>query len=265
MAKKPNIPWIPISALFTTLVFGWTSDDVDGLGWFSDLKIYTLKTYNNNELFKREVAFPIKNFSDLQDDCESWLSMTAAEKGSVDYCSEKITLTAVLFAAFGLAFVGVLETVLAAKIAGMRVDRSFHPPQEMAAFTVCGFMQGIMGVMPTTGLFLRCNVNVTQGATHRMSQFLNSLFMLVVILAVAPQFSFLPQFAVAAILVTASLRMVPYGFLAELWAKDRAGLSTLWTVTGLCLILDPAFGLLIGIFVAHMQNAARTLGEDYIG
>ena len=80
-----------------------------------------------------------------------------------------------LAAAFGIAFVAVLETILAAKIAGMRVDRPFDPPQEMAAITADHFVQGACGVMPTTGLFLRCNVNVTQGATHRYIMFLSCL------------------------------------------------------------------------------------------
>lgn len=58
--------------------------------------------------------------------------------------------------------------------------------------------------------------------------------------------------------------MVPYAYLYELYSKDRPGLYTLATVTALCLFLDPAVGLILGICIAHMANAARTLANEYI-
>ena len=67
MKRWPTIPWIPISALVTTIFFGYLSDDEDGPGVLKDLEIYTLKTYNGNTLFKRQVAFPIKSWGDLVD------------------------------------------------------------------------------------------------------------------------------------------------------------------------------------------------------
>jgi len=275
MAKKPLIPWIPVSAVITML-FGFLADDVKGPGVFKDLEIYNLYNYNGNEWFKREVRFDITSWGDLSDFCklkEPSTRMLGGGGGGVatGWCSSELSAGPVITAAGLIAFVAVLETVLAAKIASMRVDRPFDPPQEMAALTVCHTVQGLMGVMPTTGLFLRCNVNVSQGATHRMSQFVNSLIMLVVILAIAPQFSYLPQFGVAGILISASIRMVPYPYLYDLWKNDKErflGVSTsllvLIVTVALCVMIDPAVGLILGIFFAFMINAAKSLANEYI-
>ena len=43
--------------------------------------------------------------------------------------------------------------------------------------------------------------------------------------AFMPIFSFLPMPSIAAVLVVAAVRMVPYAFLRSLWRRDRAGLS----------------------------------------
>eukprot|EP00959_Pyramimonas_sp_CCMP1952_P180670 3777569-Pyramimonas_sp.AAC.1 len=66
--------------------------------------------------------------------------------------------------------------------------------------------------MPPTGVFVRTSVNLSTGATHKTSQFIQG-FLVFIFAAVAMKFvSYIPQGGIAAILVMSCFRMVPWGY-----------------------------------------------------
>ena len=62
---------------------------------------------------------------------------------------------------------------------------------------------------------------------------------------------------IASILITSSFRLIPFGYMAQLWTQDKVELAILLTTTCFCVFLDGAFGLMVGCFLSLLRNAAN--------
>lgn len=160
--------------------------------------------------------------------------------------------------AFGISFVAVLETLISAKIAEQRMNYPFDSSRETLGLMVCHAVCGAVGALPPTGVFVRTSLNVQLQATHRMSQMINAIAVFLIFVVAMPVFSYLPQAAVAALLVFASIRMAPVSYIAMLWRNDRRSCFLLIMTTCICVFLDPVYGLVIGMVVALLRDAAET-------
>lgn len=160
--------------------------------------------------------------------------------------------------AFGISFVAVLETLISAKIAEQRMNYPFDSSRETLGLMVCHAVCGVVGALPPTGVFVRTSLNVQLQATHRMSQMINAIAVFLIFVVAMPVFSYLPQAAVAALLVFASIRMALVSYIAMLWRNDRRSCFLLILTTCICVFLDPVYGLVIGMVVALLRDAAET-------
>lgn len=73
---------------------------------------------------------------------------------------------------------------------------------------------GLMGGTPCTGVLIRTSVNCSSGATDKMSQFINALVVLLMVIVLMPAFAYIPMAAIASILITSSCRLVPMKVMA---------------------------------------------------
>lgn len=160
--------------------------------------------------------------------------------------------------AFGISFVAVLETLISAKIAEQRMNYPFDSSRETLGLMVCHAVCGAVGALPPTGVFVRTSLNVQLRATHRMSQMINAIAVFLIFVVAMPVFSYLPQAAVAALLVFASIKMAPVHYIAMLWRSDRRSCFLLIMTTSICVFLDPVYGLVVGMVVALLRDAAET-------
>jgi MFS superfamily sulfate permease-like transporter len=115
-----------------------------------------------------------------------------------------------------------------------------------------------MGGTPCTGVLVRTSVNIKSGATDKISQFINALVVLLVVLVFMPVFVYTPLPCIAAILVTSSCRLVPIGVMQQLWREDPAELVILFITATICVLFDGAFGLMVGAVISIMRTAIKS-------
>lgn len=164
----------------------------------------------------------------------------------------------VVAAILSVAAVAVLETLISAKIAGDRAGNAFDEAKETRGLALTHAVCGLAGAMPPTGVFVRTNLNQTLGSVHRASQFMQAALVGTVTLFAMPLFQFMPMPTIAAVLVVAAARMLPWGYLAELWRHDRADFYLCMLTATLAVSSDMIVGLLVGTVVALLRNAAQT-------
>jgi len=230
-----SIPWTVIIPLLT-LIFGYLSN-TDKLG---GIELPTLKD-KYGTLKAQIIEPPFRKPL-------SWYA-----NGNV---------SGILTASFGVAFVAVLETLISAKIAEQKTDWAFDDSQESIGLTLCHAVCGIVGAMPPTGVFVRTSLNFQLGATHKTSQVLNALVVLIISVLAMPVFSYLPQASVAALLVYASVRMAPICYAMDLWRNDKGSCALLIVTTLICVFMDPVYGLVVGMILALLRDAAETAAAD---
>ena len=163
----------------------------------------------------------------------------------------------VVAAILSVAAVAVLETLISAKIAADRAGVGFDEATETRGLALAHAVCGLAGAMPPTGVFVRTNLNQSLGAVHRAAQFLQAALVGVVTLCAMPLFQFMPMPTIAAVLAVAAARMLPWGYLAELWAHDRADFYLCALTATLAVASDMIVGLLVGTVVALLRNAAQ--------
>merc|ERR1712048_516955 len=83
-------------------------------------------------------------------------------------------------------------------------------------------------------------------------------FVLLIAVVAMPAFSYLPQASVAGLLVFASVRMAPISYIVSLWRTDKGSCALLIFTTLICVFRDPVEGLVVGMIVALLRDAAGT-------
>jgi SulP family sulfate permease len=164
----------------------------------------------------------------------------------------------IIVGALKVAFVAVLETLISARIADNKTNTRFDQSQEIFGMSIANMVCGLMGGTPCTGVLIRTNVNIQTGATHKMSQFLNAVFVFLIVVLFMPIFTYIPMACIAAILMTSACRLVPKTIIAELWKVDRFEFWILIITWLICVFKDGAVGLLIGAFLSFLKQSEKT-------
>lgn len=152
----------------------------------------------------------------------------------------------------------VLETLISARIADNMTNTRFEAPAEVMGLGFANILSGFLGGMPCTGVLIRTAVNVTTGATDKMSQFINAIFVAIVVILLLPQFSYIPMPVIASILITSACRLIPKKFIAQTFAADKVECGLLFVTWATCVFVDGAVGLVVGSFMALMRHAVQT-------
>lgn len=94
----------------------------------------------------------------------------------------KITAVGVIMGSFKVAFVAVLETLISARIADTKTGTRFDQAKETFGMGLGNVVAGFFGGTPCTGVLVRTGVNIASGATDKISQFINAICVLIIIM-----------------------------------------------------------------------------------
>jgi SulP family sulfate permease len=156
-----------------------------------------------------------------------------------------------------VSFVGILETLISARIADNLTGTRFDQSLEVRGLAVSNLVCGLLGATPCTGVLVRTAVNISSGATFKISQFINGVVVLIVIFFLLPCFSYIPMPVIASILITSACKLVPKKIIAHLFHLDKFECFILLFTATLCVFVDGAFGLMIGGVVTLLVNASK--------
>jgi len=163
-----------------------------------------------------------------------------------------------LMGALSVTIVAVLETLISAQIAKNRSKMPYDDVKELQGLALSHFACGICGLMPPTGVFVRTSVNLSTGATHKTSQFIQGFFVLVFATVAMRFVSYIPQGGIAAILVMSCFRMVPWGYVQKLLNEQKWHFGLLCVVALVCWIVDSVSGLVVGTMIALLVTGKET-------
>lgn len=158
--------------------------------------------------------------------------------------------TSILISAGAVAFVAILETMLAAKIADGMTKTNYNERKEMVGLGLANIGSGLAGGLPATGVLVRTAINVRTGANHKTSQGLNAIFVGLISLILFPYFKFLPMAVIAAILIFSAIRMVESEHFIRFYHHDKVGFWIALSVAFITVYKDPIFGLLFGTAIS---------------
>ncbi|XP_059628195.1 sulfate transporter 4.1, chloroplastic-like isoform X1 [Cornus florida] len=146
--------------------------------------------------------------------------------------------------------VAILESVGIAKALAAKNGYELDANQELFGLGVANIFGSFFSAYPTTGSFSRSAVNNESGAKTGLSGIVMGIIMGCALLFLTPLFEYIPQCALAAIVISAVIGLVDYDEAIFLWRVDKKDFL-LWTITSTTtLFLGIEIGVLIGVGVS---------------
>lgn len=98
-----------------------------------------------------------------------------------------------------------------------RNEYKIDPSQELIALGIANTISSFFHSYPVTGSFSRTAINSQSGARTPASGICTGLLVILAIVALTPYFYYIPQSALAAVIICAVIQMIDYEAVVTLW------------------------------------------------
>lgn len=165
-------------------------------------------------------------------------------------------------AAFAIALLGALESLLSAKVADGMADTGRHDPdRELFGQGLANLVSPLFGGIPATGAIARTAVNVRAGARTRVSAIVHSLVLVLVVYFAGPLVARIPLAALAGVLMVTAVRMIEVRNVRAVVRSTRSDALVLALTAAATIVFDLIVAVEIGVAAAALlalRSVART-------
>lgn len=158
--------------------------------------------------------------------------------------------SSIIWPAFIIALIAILETMLSAKIADSLTKTKHKSHQELLGLSLANIGSGLAGGIPATAALARTILNIKTGATDKMSATLSSIFIIVLSSICLPYFKYMPLAIIAAMLVHIAIGMIEREHFVRLFRYDKINFSISILVATITVYKDPIIGILGGAIIS---------------
>jgi Sulfate permease and related transporters (MFS superfamily) len=171
-------------------------------------------------------------------------------------------MSALFSAAFAVALLAALESLLSARVADGMADTGRHDPdRELFGQGLANLASPLFGGMPATGAIARTAVNVRAGARTRASAIVHSVVLVAVVFFGGPLVAQIPLAALAGVLMVTAVRMVEIHNVRAVLRATRSDAIVLALTAAATVLFDLIVAVELGVAVAAaltLRNVART-------
>ncbi|MEU7317204.1 SulP family inorganic anion transporter [Streptomyces sp. NPDC007083] len=171
------------------------------------------------------------------------------------------TLTTIAPYAFAFALVGLLESLMTAKLVDDITDTHSNKTRESIGQGIANLVTGFFGGMGGCAMIGQTMINVkTSGARTRLSTFLAGFFLLILVVVFGPVVSDIPMAALVAVMVLVSVSTFDWHSIQPKTLKRMPlGETLVMAVTVACVVAthNLAIGVVVGCITATVIFAKR--------
>jgi SulP family sulfate permease len=178
-------------------------------------------------------------------------------------------LEALLPAAFAIAMLGAIESLLAAVVSDGMCGKQHQPDVELTALGIANVAASFFGGFAATGAIARTATNVRSGGRSPVAAVVHSAFVLGSVLLLAPLLGHLPMASLAALLLMVAWNMSEARHsLAVVRTAPASDVAVLLTCFVLTVVFDMTIAVTAGILLAallFMRRMVEISGAELIG
>ncbi|MBL0057542.1 MAG: C4-dicarboxylic acid transporter DauA [Elusimicrobia bacterium] len=165
-------------------------------------------------------------------------------------------------AAFAIALLGAIESLLSAVVADGMTRTRHDPDAELVALGQGNMLGALFGGIPATGAFARTAANIRAGARSPVAAMVHALFILLVVLFFGAVISQVPMAAMAALLLVVAYHMSEIHRVRQLIRlAPRSDILVLLVCFTLTVAFDMVIGVSVGIVLAALLFLRRMAGH----
>ncbi|KQS60800.1 sulfate permease [Geodermatophilus sp. Leaf369] len=168
------------------------------------------------------------------------------------------TLTIIAPYALGVAFVGLMESLMTAKLVDDLTDTGSDKTRESWGQGVANIASGFFGGMGGCAMIGQTMINVKSGARTRLSTFLAGALLLVLVVVLGPVVAVIPMAALVAVMVFVSIATFDWHSLRTIHTMPRSETVVMLSTVATTLVThNLAIGVGVGVLVACVLFARR--------
>jgi len=176
------------------------------------------------------------------------------------------TLRIILPVSATLAIVGLLESLLTAKIVDDLTDTSSNKNREAVGQGVANIASGFIGGMAGCAMIGQSVINVKSGGRGRLSALAAGVFLLVMVVFAGPWVKQIPMAALVAVMIMVSIGTFSWGSLKALRTNPKtSSVVMIATVVVTVFTHDLAKGVLTGVLLSGLFFARKVGQVLHIG
>ncbi|MES4613064.1 MAG: C4-dicarboxylic acid transporter DauA [Ewingella sp.] len=165
---------------------------------------------------------------------------------------------ALLPAAFSMAMLGAIESLLCAVVLDGMTGKKHHSNNELIGQGIGNIVTPFFGGITATAAIARSAANVRAGATSPVSAVIHSLLVLLALLMLAPLLSWLPLAAMAALLLMVAWNMSEAHKVVNLLRRaPKDDILVMLTCMSLTVLFDMVIAITAGIVLASLLFMRR--------
>ncbi|MEU8109944.1 SulP family inorganic anion transporter [Nonomuraea muscovyensis] len=184
------------------------------------------------------------------------------------------TLTLIAPYALALALVGLMESLMTAKLVDDITDTHSNKTRESIGQGIANIVTGFFGGMGGCAMIGQTMINVKNGARTRVSTFAAGVFLMILCIAFGPWVSQMPMAALVAVMILVSFGTFDWHSIAPATLRRMPWGETIVMVSTVAVVVathNLAVGVVVGsltamvIFarrVAHLANVTACLDPD---
>jgi SulP family sulfate permease len=162
-----------------------------------------------------------------------------------------------LFPATIIAILALTEAVAIARSIAIKSDQRIDSNQEFVGQGLSNIAGSFFSGYASSGSFNRSGVNFASGAKTPLAAALSAVFLLLIVLLVAPLAAYLPVASMAAILFIVAWNLIDFHHIAEIFRRHKRERIIL-ALTFLGTLVDLEKGIFLGILVSLLFYIYRT-------
>ena len=162
------------------------------------------------------------------------------------------TIFIVLEAAFLLALLGAIDSLLTSLVADNMTRTRHDSNQELIGQGIGNTIAGMFGAVPSAGATMRTAVNIRTGGLTKLSGMTHSILLLGVVLALGPLASQIPHAVLAGLLVKTGYDIIDLSYLKRAHKGPRWDLALMVLVVLLTVFVDLITAVIAGVVMAAL-------------
>lgn len=167
------------------------------------------------------------------------------------------TINQLLPAAFTIAVLGAIESLLSATVADGVTGQRHNSNTELIAQGAANIVVPFFGGIPATGAIARTMTNINNGGRTPIAGLIHAVVLLLILLFLGPLTKHIPMACLAGVLIIVSYNMSEWRTFRSLLKNSKSDVAVLLTTFLLTVIFDLTIAIEVGLLLAMLLFMKR--------
>lgn len=166
--------------------------------------------------------------------------------------------------AFAVALLGLIEAVSISRSIATKSNQRIHSSQEFIGQGLSNIVGSFFSSYAGSGSFTRSGINYAAGAKTPMSAIFAAVFLMLIILLIAPLTAYLPVAAMGGVILIVAWNLVDFHHIKQILKYSKSETAILLTTFLATLFLELEFAIYMGVLLSLVIFLARTSTPEVV-